>query len=143
MMDAGDLLYDVGAIAAYGAVGLVLMGVGYAMVDALTPGRLRDLIWEQRNVNAAVLLASNMLAVAIIVVVAIRSSYDGLGDGLISSAVYGVLGIVIMAVCFVVIDALTPGRLGDLVTDSERHPAAWVGASSHISVALIVAAAIS
>ena len=142
-MDAGDLLYDVGAIAAFGAVGLVLMAAGYGMVDALTPGRLRDLIWEQRNGNAALLLSSNMLAVAIIVVTAIRSSYDGLGEGLVSSAVYGLLGIVIMAVCFVVIDAFTPGRLGDLVTDGQRHPAAWVGASSHVSVALIVAAAIS
>lgn len=142
-MDAGDLLYDVGAIAAFGAVGLVLMAAGYGMVDALTPGRLRDLIWEQRNSNAALLLSSNMLAVAIIVVTAIRSSYDGLGEGLLSSAVYGLLGIVIMAVCFVVIDAFTPGRLGDLVTHAERHPAAWVGASSHVSVALIVAAAIS
>ncbi|KNX36749.1 DUF350 domain-containing protein [Luteipulveratus halotolerans] len=142
-MDAGDLLYDVGAIAAYGAVGLLLMAVGYAMVDLLTPGRLHELIWDQRNANAALLLSSNMLAVAIIVVTAIRSSYDGLGEGLVSSGVYGLLGIVLMAVCFVVIDVCTPGRLGDLVTDHERHPAAWVGASSHISVALIVAAAVS
>ena len=142
-MDAGDLLYDVGAIAAYGAIGLLLMAAGYALVDALTPGRLRELIWEQRNGNAAVLLASNTLAVAVIVVTAILSSYDGLGEGLISTAVYGALGLALMAVCFFVVDAFTPGRLGDLVTDAERHPAAWVSASAHLSVALIVAAAIS
>ncbi|EAQ00212.1 hypothetical protein JNB_08574 [Janibacter sp. HTCC2649] len=142
-MNAGDLLNDVGAIAAFGAVGLLLMAAGYGVVDALTPGSLRELIWDKRNGNAALLLSSNMLAVAIIVVTAIRSSYDGLAHGLISTAVYGLLGLVIMAVFFVVIDAFTPGRLGDLVTDQERHPAAWVGASSHLSVALIVAAAIS
>lgn len=142
-MNAGDLLYDVGAIAAFGAVGLLLMAAGYGVVDALTPGSLRELIWDKRNGNAALLLSSNMLAVAIIVVTAIRSSYDGLANGLISTGVYGLLGLAIMAVCFVVVDAFTPGRLGDLVTDAERHPAAWVGASSHLSVALIVAAAIS
>lgn len=141
-MDAGQLLFDIGEISAYGVVGLLLMAAGYAMVDALTPGSLRELIWERRNVNAAILVASNTLAVAIIVVTAIRSSYDGLAEGLISTAVYGALGLVLMALCFAVIDAFTPGRLGDLVTDHERHPAALVSASAHVSVALIVAAAI-
>lgn len=142
-MDAGELFSDVGAIAAYGAIGLVLMALGYAVVDLLTPGKLHELIWTQRNANASIVLAANTFAVAIIVVTAIRSSYDDLGDGLISTAVYGVVGIAIMAICFVLIDLLTPGKLGEMVTGEERHPAVWVTVSSHLSSALIVAAAIS
>lgn len=141
-MDLNDLLRDAGAIAAFGAVGLVLMGLGYALIDVLTPGKLHELIWERRNANASLLVAANTLSVALIVVTAVRSSYDGLGDGLVSTLVYGVMGLAIMAVCFLVVDAATPGKLGELLTGEDRHPAVWVTAAAHLGVALIVCAAI-
>lgn len=133
---------EVGIAAAYGLVGLALMALGFVLVDVLTIGNLRELIWVQRSRNASILLASNLLGVGIVVTTAIRASADVFVAGLVSAAVYGVLGLVLMAVSFLIIDAATPGRLGELLTDDTAHPAVWVNGASHLAVATIVAAAI-
>jgi uncharacterized membrane protein YjfL (UPF0719 family) len=137
-----DVFGEVGIAATYGLVGLVLMAVGFALVDILTPGNLRELIWTHRNRNAAILLASNLLGVGIIVATAIAASQGNWGEGLLSTAAYGVLGLVLMALSFVVLDAVTPGKLGELLVAEEPHPAVYVNASSHIAVSAIVAVAI-
>jgi uncharacterized membrane protein YjfL (UPF0719 family) len=137
-----DVFGEVGVAATYGLVGLVLMAVGFVLVDVLTPGNLRDLIWVQRNRNAALLLASNLLGVGIIVATAIAASQGNWGEGLLSTAAYGILGLVLMAVSFVVLDVFTPGKLGELLVEEERHPAVYVNAASHIAVSAIVAVAI-
>ena len=41
------------------------------------------------------------------------------------------------------IDLLTPGKLGDIVTDPQPQPATWVTAVAHLGVGLIIAAALS
>ncbi len=133
---------EVGIAAAYGLVGLALMALGFVLVDVLTIGNLRELIWVQRSRNASILLASNLLGVGIVVTTAIRASADVFIAGLVSAAVYGVLGLVLMAVSFLIIDAATPGRLGEVLTDDTAHPAVWVNGASHLAVAAIVAAAI-
>lgn len=128
---------------AYGAAGTALMVVGFLVVDLLTPGRLADLIWVQRNRNAALVLASGLLGTGLIVVSAILSSADDFSEGIASTMGYGLLGLVLMAVSFILVDLLTPGRLGEILVDGEPHPAAWVTAAAHFAVAAIVAAAIS
>ncbi len=142
-MTASDLVSDVGAIAAFSAVGCALLLAGYALVDVLTPGKLHELIWEQRNSNAAALVSANLVAVGLIVVTAIRSSYDELGPGLISTAVYGLLGLAFMAITFVLVDVLTPGKLGALLVSSEKHPAVWVTCAAHVVMAAMICAAIN
>jgi uncharacterized membrane protein YjfL (UPF0719 family) len=137
-----DVFGEVGIAATYGLVGLVLMAVGFALVDVLTPGNLREQVWVQRNRNAAILLASNLLGVGIIVATAIAASQGNWGEGLLSTGAYGLLGLVLMGVSFVVIDAFTPGKLGEILMAEEPHPAVYVSAASHISVAAIVAVAI-
>jgi len=137
-----DVFSEVGIAATYGLVGLVLMAVGFVLVDVLTPGNLRELIWVQRNRNAAILLASNLLGVGIIVATAIAASQGNWGEGLLSTAAYGILGLVLMAISFVVLDVFTPGKLGELLVEEERHPAVYVNAASHIAVSAIVAVAI-
>ncbi|MGH3713958.1 MAG: DUF350 domain-containing protein [Micromonosporaceae bacterium] len=131
------------AALAYGAVGTVLMALGYVLVDLATPGRLRDLIWVHRNRNAAMLLCSGLLGVGLIAATAILVSEDGLVAGLLSSFGYGVAGLLLMAVSFVLLDLATPGKLGELLVDPEVHPAAWVSASVHLAISGIIAAAIS
>ncbi|GAA3736389.1 uncharacterized membrane protein YjfL (UPF0719 family) [Spinactinospora alkalitolerans] len=138
-----DLLYNIGACLAYGVVGTLLMALGYIAVDLLTPGKLHELIWTDRNRNATLIVAANTLGTALVVVSAILASEEGLANGLISTAAYGAVGLALMAASFLILDALTPGRLGSIVGDNELHPAAWVNASAHIAVALVVAAAIS
>lgn len=136
-------MYETGAAAAYGVVGLVLMALGYLVVDVLTPGKLHSLIWTDRNRGSVVVLSSSVLAMALVVRQAILASEEGLVAGLVSTALYGLVGLALMAVSFLILDAVTPGKLGELVTAPELHPAAWVTAAVHVSVGLVVAAAIS
>lgn len=58
------------------------------------------------------------------------------------SAVYALLGILIMAVAFVVIDKLTPGDLWRELLDKQNTAIAIVAAGVAIAVGLIIASAI-
>jgi uncharacterized membrane protein YjfL (UPF0719 family) len=137
-----DVFGEVGIAATYGLVGLVLMALGFVLVDVLTPGNLREQVWTQRNRNAAILLASNLLGVGIIVATAIAASQGNWGEGLLSTAAYGILGLVLMGVSFVVLDVVTPGSLGELLVHEDPHPAVYVSGASHLAVSAIVAVAI-
>ncbi|MFC9895068.1 DUF350 domain-containing protein [Nocardia sp. NPDC127579] len=140
-----DLARDGGAALAYSTVGIALIALGFVLVDVITPGNLRQQIWVDRNPNAALLAASNVLGVGIIVAIAIWTSDGGIGRALAASVVYGLIGLAVMAVAFVLLDLLTPGKLGELLVDDStgRNPAVWVSAALHIAVALVVAAGLS
>lgn len=130
-------------VLAYSVVGMLLIGLGYLLVDIATPGKLRELIWVGRNRNAAVVLCSGLLGVGMIVAAAIVASGNDFGRGITSTVGYGLLGLLMMAFTFILVDMLTPGRLGVLLCDPEPHPAAWVTATVHIVVSGIIAAAIT
>ncbi|MFF2541016.1 DUF350 domain-containing protein [Kitasatospora sp. NPDC058063] len=138
-----DILHGLGAAAAYGTLGVVLLLLGIGLVDLLTPGKLGRQIWVERNRNAAVLLSSALLGIGGIVFTAIMYTYADFGKGLVSTACYGLLGLVLMAVAFWLVDLLTPGRLGEILVDPEPHPAVWVSAACNIAVAAVVSAAIA
>ncbi|GAA1870764.1 DUF350 domain-containing protein [Brevibacterium marinum] len=137
-----ELLLEIGIVLSYAVSGLVLMLIGYFVVDLLTPGRLHVILWEKKSKNAAILVASDLLSVAIIVIAAIRASADDLLLGIISTLVFGLVGIVLMALSFLLIDAFTPGRLGDMIKPDEFHPEVWVNSSAHVGIAGIMAAAL-
>ena len=137
-----NLVSDLLVTLAYGVVGVALMAIGYVLVDVATPGKLHELIWTERNRNAALLLSSNLLGVGTIVVAAIVASADDFRLGLIGAGAYGILGLVIMAAAFVLLDVATPGKLGELLVDPEPHPAVWVSATVHLATGAIIAAAI-
>jgi hypothetical protein len=137
------LINDLLVTLAYGVVGVLLMGIGYVLVDVATPGRLRELIWTDRNHYAALLLASNLAGVGIIVVAAIMASHDDFVLGLISCAAYGIVGLLVMAAAFLLLDLATPGRLGEILVDPLPHPAVWVSAVVHLATGAVIAAAIS
>ncbi len=138
-----DLAFDLLSGLAYGALGLVLLALGYGAIDLLTPGRLTDVIYRDRNWNAAAVVASGLVAIATINVTAIVTSHDELGKGLAYAGTFGVLGVVLLAISFVVVDKFTPGELGEIVCAPERHPAVVLTVANHIAVGAIVAAAIS
>lgn len=143
-----DLLRDAGDALAYSLTGIVLMTLGYLLVDVITPGNLREQIWVHRNKNAAILLSSNLIGVAIILTTAIWTSAGNiaagtLDDGLASALLYGIIGLAVMALAFFLLDLLTPGKLGQLLVEHEAHPAVWVTASMHLAIGGIVAAALS
>ncbi|WP_433529315.1 DUF350 domain-containing protein [Micromonospora sp. CA-263727] len=138
-----DLLSGAWQSVVFGAVGVGLMAAGFLLVDLLTPGKLRELIWIRRNANAGLLLAANQLGVAAIVFTAILTSYHDFAKGLASTVLFGLIGLAIMALAFFVLDLLTPGKLGEVVCSDEPHPAARVSAATHFGAALIVCACIA
>ncbi|WP_438387913.1 DUF350 domain-containing protein [Actinopolyspora saharensis] len=137
-----QLISGLSAAIAYGVIGAVLMALGYVLVDLATPGKLRDLIWVHRNANAAILLVSGLLGVGIILTTAIAASSDQLVLGLVGTLSYGVLGLILMGLSFLLIDALTPGKLGDELSTPTIHPGTWVSAGAHVVIATIIATAI-
>ncbi|TDC66873.1 DUF350 domain-containing protein [Actinomadura sp. GC306] len=143
-----DMLNEIGATFAYGGVGIALMAVGYLAVELLTPGKLGKQIWTDGNKGAALLLAVKLFSVGIIVTTAIITSDDDLGAGLIDTAVFGGIGIVLMAIAFLLLDVTTPGKLGATLVDASGggakiHPAGWVVAAADLGLAAIVAGAVS
>ncbi|MDT0611187.1 DUF350 domain-containing protein [Streptomyces lancefieldiae] len=138
-----DIVNGLGRATAYGGLGLVLLVLGIVLVDVLTPGKLGRQIWEQRNRNAAVVLSSALLGIGGIVFTSIWTTYEDFGKGLVSTATFGLLGLVMMAVAFLVVDLITPGRLGATLVESEPHPAVWVTASCNVAVSAVIAASIA
>lgn len=139
----GDLLNGAWQSIVFGVVGVGLLAAGFLLVDLLTPGKLRELIWVRRNGNAALLLAANQLGIAGIVFTAILTSYSDFAKGLASTIIFGLIGLLVMALAFFVLDLLTPGRLGEVICAEEPHPAARVSAATHFGAALIVCACIA
>lgn len=139
-----DLAFDLVAGFAYGAVGLALMLAGYKVVDVLTPGDLGEILVQRRRRDAGIIVAAGTLGIGLIVAVAILASEGDLSHGLAEAAGFGAVGLVLMAIAFVAIDRLTPGSLGELMSDEHEDPAlAYVIAAALIAVAAIIAAAIS
>ena len=138
-----DLAAGLGAGLLYGLVGTGLMVLGFLVVDLLLPGELRRHVWEDRNQNAAVMLASALLGLGAIVTTAIATSDDDLLRGLADSLVYGLLGIGLLAASFKVLDRLTPGDLGAICTDPQGTPAVYVTAAFQVGLGAVLAAAIS
>ena len=141
---SGELLSQ-GALASllYFAIGIAVLGVGFLVLDLITPGNLRKQVYTDRNPNAAILLGANHLALAIIVVTAIATSADNLGQGLIDSAVYGLLGVVLQAVALRLLDAFVPGHLRNLVNEPRMSGAAWAVGISLVAIGAVNAAALS
>lgn len=140
----GDLAYDVLAGLLYGFVGIALMMAGFAVIDLLTPGKLGELIVEHRRRDVGIVVAAAMLAVGAIVTSAILASDGDLERGLAETAGFGLAGILLLGVAFTAVDRITPGRLGDILTDEHEDPAvAYVTAASLLGVGAIIAAAIS
>ncbi|GGM31148.1 DUF350 domain-containing protein [Dactylosporangium sucinum] len=137
-----ELVTDLAVTLGYAAIGIVLMAIGAALVDVATPGSLRHLIWTDRNANAAILLASNLVAVGTITVTAIVASDGDFVKGIASTVGYGLVGLLVMTVAFIVVDMATPGKLGALLVHPEPHPAVWITAAVHLAVGAIIAAAI-
>ncbi len=127
----------------YGLVGIVLLVIGFFVIDLLTPGKLGRLLCEDRNRNAGVLVASGLLAIGLIVTSAILASEGDLAKGLGQAFGFGLVGILLLGVAFTIIDLITPGKLGDIVTGDTHEPMVYVTAASLVSVGGIVAAAIS
>ena len=142
-VDGGALADGVLATLLYFAIGFVVLALGFVALDLLTPGNLRTQVYTDHNPNAAVLLAANHLALATIVVTSIMTSADELGQGLVDTAVYGLLGVALQALALRLLDAAVPGHLRDIVNEPRMSGSAWAIAASLVAIGAVNAAALS
>ncbi len=128
-------------VLAYSGVGLVVLVVGFYVLDLLTPGKLGHLVLEG-NPGAGLLAATGLASLGLILYFAIH--FTGAGwDGLDDAAIFGLVGVVVQAVGFFVLDLVLPGKLGDHCFNPTLHPAAYVTAGIQVSVALVVCASLT
>ena len=128
-------------VLAYSGVGLVVLVVGFYVLDLLTPGKLGQLVMDG-NPGAGLLAATGLASLGLILYFAIH--FTGAGwDGLDDAAVFGLVGVLVQAVGFFVLDMVIPGKLGDHCFNPTLHPAAYVTAGIQVSVALVVCASLT
>jgi uncharacterized protein DUF350 len=131
----------VGAIALYAVVGLVLMLVGFYALDVATPGPLRNEL-DQGKPNAVVVAAAGMISMALIVVLAIFASSGKLLEGLISAAVFGLVGIVAEVLMMRVATLVLGIDMHALLGAEEFNYEALMVASAQFALGIVVAVAI-
>jgi hypothetical protein len=137
------VLANIGYAVAYTGVGILLLVVGALALDLLTPGHLARHIYEERSVNAGIALAAGFLGQGAIAFTTIwTNATSGFGQALLYTVVFGLLGVLLQAVAFLVLDLLTPGKLGAMLTQVPFHPASLVTAASQLAVAAIIVASI-
>jgi len=133
--------HGVSAIALYTIVGIALMVLGFFVIDWTTPGPLRTLVRAGRP-NAAAVAASGVVSMAVIIVLAIYSSSGDLVEGLISTLVFGLLGIAAQAFSVRLIGGIKGIDIGMVLAEQRFTPEVLVVTASYLAFGLIVAAAI-
>jgi uncharacterized membrane protein YjfL (UPF0719 family) len=137
-----DLVNGIGAILLYGIIGLLMMLVGFYAIDWTTPGKLSELV-RRGMPNAVIVTASGLLSMAFIIVVAIFNSASDLTEGLITSLVYGLLGIIVQVLAVRLLEWATRIDLRSTMESETFAAVSVVVASAHLALGLVVAVAIS
>jgi uncharacterized membrane protein YjfL (UPF0719 family) len=130
------------AIAAYAVLGVILLIIGFYVIDLAIPGKLSHLIKEARNPNATLLTSSGLAAVGLIVAASIWSSGGALHEGLLATAVFGLLGIAMQTIGMIIFDKVVGISVRQLVSEPELQPGARLLAVTHLAIGLITAVAV-
>lgn len=133
------------AAVAYLGVGLALLVLAALVVDLLTPGRLVSHVVVERSYSAAVVLSAALIGQGLVIFTAIWTNAEtGFGDALLWTIAFGLLGVVLTGIAFMLVDVLTPGKLGEILSrPGPVQPVAIVTAAAHLAVAGIVVASIA
>lgn len=142
-VDVNPILRGIVATFLYFLVGMVVLVLGFVMVDVLTPGKLRQMVFVDRRPNAVVLACAMYIALALVIISAIANSYRQLGQGLIGVAVYGLLGVILQGIALLTLHFVIPGNFREHVDEPELHPAAFATAVMMLAVGGVTAAALS
>ncbi|MGE2816305.1 DUF350 domain-containing protein [Mycobacterium heidelbergense] len=130
-----------GAIFLYAIVGLVLMMIGFYAIDLTTPGPLRSMV-DAGKPNAIIVAAAGMVSMALIVVLAIYSSSGKLLEGLVGSAVFGIVGIVAQVVMMRIAAMVIGIDMNALFASDEFNYEALMVAAAQFALGIVVAVAI-
>ncbi|HEX6357900.1 DUF350 domain-containing protein [Actinophytocola sp.] len=133
-----------------------LLVAAYYVLDLITPGHLGkqlrggsdtggDDAAAMPSQSAGVVSAAWMISNALVLFTAIwTNGQTDLGTALLWTVAFGALGIALNIVMFLVVEALTPGRLREIVcTPGPVRPLAMLAAAASLSVAGIVCASIA
>lgn len=131
-----------GAIAAYTALGLVLLVIGFFAVDMATPGRLTTIIRTNRNANATLLAVCGMAGVGLVVAASIFASGGKLLEGLIATLVWGLVGIVAQQIATLVVRHLLSIDVAGLMSKEKLEPSAVLLGAMQATIGLITAIAV-
>ena len=142
-VDASVLVQSVVSSVLYFLVAIVVLLAGFLMVDALTPGKLRREVFFERRPNAVVVTSAMDVSLALIIIAAIRASSDQLGQGLLDTFVYGLVGVVLQGIALAILEASVPGRLRGFIDAEEFHPASIAAAVVLLAVGGINAVALT
>ncbi|CAM5701894.1 hypothetical protein MAUB1S_00409 [Mycolicibacterium aubagnense] len=127
----------------YFLVGVLVLAAGFLMVDVLTPGNLRRQVFVERRPNAVVVTAAMDISLTAIIITAIHSSSDRLGQGLIDTLIYGLIGVALQGLALVAVELLAPGHFRGDIHAEDFHPAAVAVAVVLLAIGGINAAALT
>ena len=142
-IDLNPVLKGALATILYFLVGTAVLIIGFIVVDLLTPGKLRQLVFIDRRPNAVVIACANYIALGAVIISAIANSYNQLGQGLVGVAVYGLIGVVLQGIALLTLHFVIPGDFHEHVDEPELHPAAFAVAVMLLAVGGVTAAALS
>ena len=131
----------VGAIVLYAIVGLILMMVGFYAIDLTTPGPLRKMV-DAGKPNAIVVAAAGMVSMALIVVLAIYASSGKLVEGLVGSAIFGLVGIIAQVVMMRFATLVIGIDMDALFQSDEFNYESLMVAAAQFALGIVVAVAI-
>lgn len=130
-----------GAILLYAIVGLVLMLIGFYAIDLTTPGPLRKMV-DAGKPNAIIVSAAGMVSMALIVVIAIYASSGKLLEGLVGSAIFGLVGIVAQVIMMRIATLAIGIDMTTLFESDEYNYGALMVAAAQFALGIVVAVAI-
>ena len=131
----------VGAIVLYAIVGLVLMMIGFYAIDLTTPGPLRKMV-DAGKPNAIIVAAAGMVSMAFIVVLAIYASSGKLVEGLVGSAIFGLVGIIAQVVMMRFATLVIGIDMDALFRRDEFNYESLMVAAAQFALGIVVAVAI-
>lgn len=142
-INADLLVQELTSTVLFFVIGVIVLIAGFVVIDVVTPGRLRQQVFVERRPNAVVVTAAMDLSLTLVIVSAIRASSDQLGQGLIDTLVFGLVGVALQGVALAVLEAVVPGHYRTIIDAEEFHPASIAAAVILLAVGGINAAALS
>ncbi|QKT06140.1 DUF350 domain-containing protein [Gordonia sp. X0973] len=137
------LLENLADVSSYGLLGILVLLVGYLALDVVTPGSLRTLLWKEGHQNSVILTAGYLISLGVVYAASVHSSVlvEHRWQGLLFSAIYSLVAIAIMCFSFVLIDWLTPGRLGELMMTG-NSAVVWINIVVFVTLGVSMGAAL-
>ena len=136
-----DLFTSLWHTVAYAGVGVLLLVIGFWVLDLVTPGDLRSAVFRFKAVDAGLVAGAHMISMALVIAASINSSEDKFSDGIVSTLAHGLVGVVLLALALILVDALTPENFRESLTDDD--PTLSGGAVLMAAVELAVGAVVA